>query len=110
MVYLKWLIEESSIYMDEGSIPALKAGELPDVLADFEGVELLSNEPAPEGEEDLFDDVNNQSEVGINNNDYPDCEILESALYGTRTLDDLMEEWNRKWSDAQASLGVEVHQ
>lgn len=110
MVYLKWLIEESSIYKDEGSIPALKEGELPDVLADFEGVELLSNEPAPEGEEDLFDDVNNQSEVGINNNDYPDCEILESALYGTRTLDDLMEEWNRKWSDAQASLGVEVNQ
>lgn len=110
MLYLKWLIEDSSIYDDEGSIPALKGKDLPDALADFEGVELLSNNPAPEGEEDLFDEVNNESEVGINNNDYPDCEILEAALYGTRTLDELMGEWNTKWTSAQESLGVEVNQ
>ena len=108
MVYLKWLIEESSIYDDEGSIPALKSGDLPDALADFEGVELLSDNPPLEGEEDLFNEVNNESEVGINNNDYPDCEILEAALYGERTLDDVMAEWNEKWSAAQESLGVEV--
>ena len=44
-----------------------------------------------------------------NNNDYPDCEILEAALYGTRTLDEIMAEWNQKWSSAQESLGVEVN-
>lgn len=108
MLYLKWLIEESSIYTDEGSIPARKDQPLPDVLADFSGVELLSNNPAPEGEEDLFNNVNLESEVGINNDDYPDCEILESALYGTKTLDELMGEWNAKWTSAQESLGVEV--
>lgn len=110
LLYMKWLIEESTIYLDEGSIPARKDGEYPAVLEAFDGVELLSNNPAPEGEEDLFDDVNNESEVGINNNDYPDCEILEAALYGTRTLDELMDEWNEKWSAAQESLGVEVNQ
>ena len=108
MVYLKWLIEESSIYEDERSIPALKSGDLPDALVYFEGVELLSDNPPLEGEESLFNDVNNESEVGINNNDYPDCEILEAALYGTRTLDEVMAEWNEKWSAAQESLGVEV--
>lgn len=71
-------------------------------------MELLSDNPPAEGEEDLFNDVNNESEVGINNNDYPDCEILEAALYGTRTLDEVMAEWNEKWSAAQESLGVEV--
>lgn len=110
MVYLKWILEESSIYEDEGSIPALKGKDLPDALADFEGVELLSNNPAPEGEEDLFDEVNNESEVGLNNDDYPDCEILESALYGTKTLDELMDEWNAKWSAAQETLGVEIYE
>ncbi len=110
LLYMKWLIEESSIYLDEGSIPARKDGEYPSVLEAFDGVELLSNSPAPEGEEDLFDNVNNESEVGINNNDYPDCEILEAALYGTRTLDDIMDEWNQKWTSAQESLGVEVNQ
>ncbi|MDC7288056.1 ABC transporter substrate-binding protein [Blautia schinkii] len=108
MLYTKWLIEESSIYEDEGSIPALKSGELPDALADFEGVELLSDNPALEGEETLFNELNNESEVGINNDDYPDCEILEAALYGSSTLDELMDNWNQKWSDAQESLGIEV--
>ena len=110
MVYVKWLIEESTIYKDEGSIPARKDGELPDVLSGFAGVELLSNNPAAEGEEDLFDNVNIESEVGINNDDYPDCEILEAALFGSRTLEDIMTAWNQKWSSAQQSLGVEVNQ
>ncbi len=110
LLYMKWLVEESTIYLDEGSIPARKDGEYPSVLEAFDGVELLSNSQAPEGEEDLFDNVNNESEVGINNNDYPDCEILEAALYGTRTLDEIMDEWNQKWSSAQESLGVEVNQ
>lgn len=110
LLYMKWLIEESTIYLDEGSIPARKDEEYPSVLEAFDGVTLLSNSPAPEGEEDLFDNVNNESEVGINNNDYPDCEILEAALYGSRTLDEIMEEWNQKWSAAQETLGVEVNQ
>ena len=107
---MKWLIEESTIYLDEGSIPARKDGEYPSVLEAFDGVTLLSNSPAPAGEEDMFDNVNNESEVGINNNDYPDCEILEAALYGSRTLDEIMDEWNQKWTSAQESLGVEVNQ
>lgn len=97
------------MFLDEGSIPARKDGEFPAVLEAFDGVELIANSPAPDGEEDLFDDVNNESEVGINNNDYPDCEILEAALYGTRSLDEIMTEWNEKWSAAQESLGVEVN-
>ena len=110
LLYMKWLIEESTIYLDEGSIPARKDGEYPSVLEAFDGVTLLSNSPAPAGEEDLFDSVNNESEVGINNNDYPDCEILEAALYGSRTLDEIMDEWNQKWTAAQETLGVEVNQ
>jgi ABC-type glycerol-3-phosphate transport system substrate-binding protein len=108
MLYVKWLIEESSIYVDEGSIPALKSQELPETLADFKGVEMLANNPAKAGEENLFEDVNNESEVGINKDDYPKCEILEYALYGTKTLDEIMAEWNAKWSAAQETLGVEI--
>ena len=110
MLYMKWLIEDSTIYEDEGSIPALKSGDLPDALADFEGVELLADNPAKEGEESLFNEINSESEVGINNDDYPDCEILEAALYGSNTLDEMMDQWNEKWSDAQESLGVEVNE
>ena len=110
MLYVKWLLDESPIFVDEGCIPARKDGEMPDFLADFQGVELVSNNPPPEGEEDLFDEVNNQSEVGINNNDYTKSTILEAALTGNQTLDSIMDEWNQKWSDAQQLLGVEVYQ
>lgn len=109
LVYLKWLIEESPIYEYEGSIPALKGKDLPAALSDFTGVELLSNNLAPEGEEDLFDEINNESEVGINTNDYKKSEIVEGALYGTKNLDDIMNEWNSDWTKAQETLNIEVN-
>lgn len=108
MLYMKWLLDESTIFQDEGCIPARKDGKMPDFLQDFEGITLVSNNAPAAGEEDLFDQVNLQSECGINNDDYPDQEILEAALTGSRTLDDLMDEWNQKWSAAQQTLGVEV--
>ena len=103
-------IPSSTIYEDEGSIPALKGEELPDALADFDGVELLSDNPPAEGEEELFNDVNNKSEVGINNDDYPNCYLLECALYGSKTLDEVVAEWNAQWTQAQEDLGVEITQ
>lgn len=110
MVYLKWLLEESTIYTDEGSIPALKEEALPDALADFADTEIISNNAAPEGEDDLFDEVNDESEVGINKDDYPDCQILEYALKGEKTLDEIMAEWNEKWTSGQEAVGVEITQ
>ncbi|MCD8012811.1 MAG: extracellular solute-binding protein [Lachnospiraceae bacterium] len=110
LIYTKWLLEESTIFDDEGSIPALIDGEYPDYLSEFEGVTLLSDNAALEGEETLFDDINNDSEVGINNNDYPDCEILEAALYGTYTLDEIMDNWNAAWTASQEKFGVEIYE
>ena len=108
MLYVKWLLDESPIFKDEGCTPARKDGEMPDFLKDFDGITLVSNNAPAAGEEDLFDNVNLQSECGINNDDYPDCEILESALTGSKTLDQLMDEWNQKWTSAQEALGVDV--
>ena len=108
MLYMKWLLEESTMFADEGSIPALKSAPMPDVMAAFDGVELLSDNAALEGEEDLFNELNNESEVGINNSDYPDIAIAEAAMYGDRSFDEIMDEWNQKWSAAQESLGIEI--
>lgn len=107
MIYVKWLLEESPIYEDEGSIPALKGEPLPDALSDFKDVELFPNNPPKEGEENLYDDLRNTAEVL--SGDYPVCEVTEAALYGSKTLDELMDEWNAKWTSAQESFGVEVN-
>lgn len=106
MLYVKWMIEESPIFDDEGSIPALKGEPLPDSLAEFEGVELLSDNAPLEGEESLYDDL--RSTADVLSGDYPVSNVLEAALYGTKTLDELMGEWNEQWTSAQESLGVEV--
>lgn len=106
MVYVKWLLEESPIFDDEGSIPALKGKELPESLSEFDGVELLSDNAPAEGEESLFDDIRNTAEVL--SGDYPVTEVLEAALYGKKSLDDLMKEWNQKWTSAQESYSVEI--
>ncbi len=108
LVYLKWLLEASPIFTDEGCIPALKSAPLPDFLADFNGIELLANNAPPAGEEDLFDKLNLESEVGINNDDYPDCNIVEHALLKDKTLAEIMDEWNAKWTAGQEALGIEV--
>ncbi len=108
MVYIKWLLEESTIFDDEGSIPALKGSELPDCLAEFAGVELLSDDPAIEGEENLYDDIRNTAEVL--SGDYPVSTVLEAALYGNESLDDLMNEWNEKWTAAQDACGAEIYE
>lgn len=107
-LYIKWLFEESSIFEDEGSIPALKGEDLPDSLAEFDGVELLSDNAAKEGEESLYDDIRNTAEVL--SGDYPVSTVLEAALYGTESLDDLMDEWNEKWTSAQESCGAEINE
>ena len=107
-LFIKWLTEESNYAFDQGCIPIVKDSEFPATLAAFEGIDLVSDNPALEGEETLFDDINTEAETGINTVNDPDCAILEAALTGSQTLDEIMDEWNQKWTAAQESLGVEI--
>ncbi|MFR2314112.1 MAG: hypothetical protein ACLS6O_05875 [Bifidobacterium sp.] len=38
----------------------------PDLYSDFKNVKLIPDNPAPDGEEDLFNDLNSDSELNIN--------------------------------------------
>ena len=40
--------------------------------------------------------------------DYPVGQVLEAALYNSSSLEDLMDDWNKKWTSAQESYSVEV--
>lgn len=110
MLYVKWLTEKSNFAYDQGGIPIDKTAEFPSVLAAFEGIEFVVDNPAPAGEETLFNDINNDSEVGINSDNYPDSNILEQAVTGGDTLDEIMAQWNEKWSKAQEKFNVEIYE
>lgn len=101
-VYVKWLVEESPIMEDEGNIPERKDQELPESLANFKGLEIMTN--AKEAEAGLRKKVENESEVFTDANV---AKIVEAALSGT-SFDDVMNEWNQRWGAAQEKLGIEV--
>lgn len=106
--YIKWLTEESNFAYDEGGIPIKIGDEYPAVLDSFDGIDLVVDNPSPVGEETLFTDINNESEVGLNTDNKPDSDILEAALTGSKTLDDIMAEWNAKWAKAQEKFNSEI--
>lgn len=106
MCYIKWLVEESDFAQSEGGLSIVTGAEYPEALAALEGVELVVNNAAPEGEETLFNDVNNDSELGLNVSGAIAIEIVEEAIGGTKTMADLSAEWNEKWTAAQESNGV----
>ena len=106
MIFVKWMVEESGYAVDSGSLPALLDAEYPEILKDFEGVGFVVDNPPAAGEESYFDTVNNESEIGLDNSPKPKQDIVEAALLGTMTLDEIMDEWNKKWTSAQENNSI----
>ncbi|MBR6891219.1 MAG: carbohydrate ABC transporter substrate-binding protein [Clostridia bacterium] len=109
MYYLKWLTHESGFTFAEGGVPIDKNGEYPALYAAFEGIDMLSDDPALPGEETLMNDMNSESELALNAGGNTKVQaIIEHAFNGDESFDDIMAEWNAAWTDAQETLGVEV--
>ena len=113
MIFVKWMTEKSGYSYNEGGLPiAVGDDELPEVYQQFtdNNVEFISNEPAIKGEEDVLNELNADSElmVGAGGNEKIQG-IVEHAANGDESFDDIMNEWNEKWSDAQDTDGVEVN-
>ncbi|MDE6053969.1 MAG: ABC transporter substrate-binding protein, partial [Lachnospiraceae bacterium] len=104
MVFVKWMVEESGWCDLEGGYPISKTAETSFV---FDGVSIVTNDPAPDDEADLMNQMNAASELNFNNGgDARVQKIVEAAAAGT-PYEDLTAEWTQKWNDAQSSLGVD---
>ena len=109
LYYLKWLTHESGFAYSEGGVPIDKAGEYPDLYAAFDGIDMLSDADALEGEETLLSEMNAESELNFNNGGNTKVqEIIEHGFNHDKDFDDIMADWNEAWSEAQAALNVEV--
>ena len=109
LYYLKWLTHESGFAYSEGGVPIDKNGEYPDLYAAFDGIDMLSDADALEGEETLLSEMNAESELNFNNGGNTKVqEIIEHGFNHDKSFDDIMAGWNEAWSDAQAALNVEV--
>ena len=105
-LYIKWLTESSNFAYDQGGIPVVVGADYPDTLKDFSGVTLVVDNPALAGEEGLFQEINTESELGINSDPKHVSAIVEAALDGSKTLDDIVADWNADWTTAQEAAGV----
>lgn len=109
LIYVKWLIEKSKFAYTEGGIPLAIGEEYPDLYKNFTQAEFVVDNPAPAGEETLFNDMNTKSEIGINKENVHVQAIVEAALGKTKTMNDIAAEWNEKWAKAQKELNVTVN-
>ncbi len=112
IIFVKWMTEKSGYAYNEGGMPIDPNDDnWPEVYAAFEGIDYVSDDPALEGEEDLLTDLNADSELNINNaGDTKIQELIEHAANGDESFDDVMNDWNQKWTDAQETEGVEVNE
>jgi raffinose/stachyose/melibiose transport system substrate-binding protein len=103
MLYIKWLVEKSGFAQSQGCISTLLSDPLPAILEDsFKGVELLVDSPAKAGEESLVGQINSDSELSLNGDPTHVCQIVEEAgKKDGKTLDQIMDEWNQRWTKAQ---------
>ncbi len=111
MVYIKWLTYESGFTYNEGGIPIDKNGEYPDLYAAFEGIDFIADNPAKPEEATLPDELNAESALSLNRGGNEKVQkIIEAAFNGSKSFDEIMNEWNQAWSDAQKALNVIVNE
>ena len=111
LVFVKWMTEKSGFSYNEGGLPIAKGDtNLPDVYADFDGVDFVTDDPAYEGEEDLMNTLNADSELAINaGGNQKVMSIVEHAANCDESFDDVMNEWNEAWTTAQEDNSVEIN-
>ncbi|MDR1443569.1 MAG: ABC transporter substrate-binding protein [Treponema sp.] len=106
MLYIKYLVEQSNFDYDQGGVPTVKTHPLPATLAAFDGIELVADNPALEGEEDLLTNINVDSEIGLNMTNQHVIDVAEAAIRGNRTLKQITDDWNAKWTASQRKYGA----
>jgi ABC-type glycerol-3-phosphate transport system substrate-binding protein len=107
LIFVKWMTDKSGFSYNEDGLPVSKTDDR--TKLSFDGVDFVTDEPALKGEEDYLNEMNSESELNINNGGNDKIQaIVEHASKGDESFDDIMKEWNKKWSDAQDANGIEV--
>ena len=66
----------------------------------------MTDNPAPAREEDLFGKINNDSEISLDSDSTHVASIIEAAIGGNQTMEEIADEWNAAWTSAQEKNGV----
>ncbi|SHM62332.1 ABC-type glycerol-3-phosphate transport system, substrate-binding protein [Anaerosporobacter mobilis DSM 15930] len=112
MVFVKWLTEQSGFAYNENGIPvAANDNNFPELYSAFDGIELVSDDPAVAGEEDFLNLINADSDLMVSAGGNTKVQqIIEHAANKDMTFDEIMADWNAKWTSAQEGNDIEINQ
>lgn len=100
MLYIKWMSESSNFAYDQGGVPVLKSQEYPETLKAFDGIALVADAQAPAEIADLQPNVNQESELSLNADQTHVQRVVEAAINGDESYDDIIADWNKAWNAA----------
>ncbi|MFC8676981.1 ABC transporter substrate-binding protein [Streptomyces griseorubiginosus] len=102
--WVDWFTDKSGFAQNEGSIPTLKSGALPDTLKPFEdnGVTLLEQSQAKSAQVNAID---NEAEIGLAKPDYRQKLVDMARGVQSGSLKDYFAELDKKWSEAEKTAG-----
>lgn len=107
LVFVKWMTELSNFSYNEDGLPI--DAESNETKLSFDQVEFLIDEPSLQGEEDLLNTLNSDSELNFNAGGNSKVQlIIEHASNQDKSFDEIMDEWNEAWTEAQEMNGVEI--
>lgn len=104
--WVDWFLDESGFAEGQGGIPPVKGAPLPSTLAAFEelNVQLISQNPAPEGEEGWVSNIDSEAEVGLYSPNFK-RRIVDAARGNTdETLDDIFADLNSRWAGVRTEV------
>ncbi|QCB94265.1 ABC transporter substrate-binding protein [Cellulomonas shaoxiangyii] len=103
--WIDWFNEESGYSESQVGLSPLKDGTVPEALASFmEQVELLTLNPAPEGEESLFADIDTASGIVTTDPKFRQ-DTIDAARSGAKTKEQIFTELNTAWAEGRAEVG-----
>lgn len=106
--FVDFMVQESGYAVSQGEISIVIGDAFPTTLADFEGCAFQVDEPAQPENEGKWDAVHNQSELGLWSGSEYQVKIVEAAFGNVdMSFDDIMAEWNEKWSAALETVNAD---
>lgn len=104
--WIDWFNHESGFSESQVGLSPLVDGPVPAALEDFmANVELITMNPAPEGKESLFADIDTASGVVTTDPKYRQ-QIIDDARSGARTKEQIFDDLNAKWAEGRADAGA----
>ncbi|GGS95887.1 sugar ABC transporter substrate-binding protein [Planobispora rosea] len=104
--WLDFFVDRSGYAADSGSIPPVADAPLPEQLKPLEDkdVQFVEQNPAPANETGLTNDIDEKSEIGLNQPEYRQRIVDAGRGASEESLEAIFTDLNAKWKTARAAL------